>query len=274
MQNYLWPNIDFSAILQTITNNHGTRYYNITTDSLVNSPTIKKMTNVSLYHKVVANKTDTNLFFHIIALLDNEDFLIPPEYISRQNMESPHESSSSTSDYEDSSEISLSSNKCNKPNISIRTHQSYDKSSKNLEKKLQEKNPEKKLQEKNPEKKLQIKIKSKNPNKRRNVPQKIRQMTWRTYIGDSMDGHCWCCSEDITFEKWQAGHVIPASKGGPDTVANLRPICNSCKLSMGTKNMTNLIRSHDLKGRGADEFISNSDSAMDNISDKMSSIHI
>lgn len=81
-------------------------------------------------------------------------------------------------------------------------------------------------------------------------------MTWRKYIGNAMDGECWCCADSISFEKWHAGHVIPASKGGPDTVANLRPLCQGCNLSMSNKHMADFIRTHDMNGKGAIEFLS------------------
>jgi hypothetical protein len=37
---------------------------------------------------------------------------------------------------------------------------------------------------------------------------------------------------------WHAGHVVAESKGGgPTNVQNLRPVCISCNMSMGSKNM-------------------------------------
>jgi len=90
--------------------------------------------------------------------------------------------------------------------------------------------------------------------KRKNIPQKIRQMTWRQYIGSSMDGKCWSCGNPITFENWHAGHVKPHCEGGPDTVENLRPLCPTCNFSMGRKHMANYIIDFNMKGQGAIEF--------------------
>jgi 5-methylcytosine-specific restriction endonuclease McrA len=67
----------------------------------------------------------------------------------------------------------------------------------------------------------------------------IRQLVWNKYIGERNGlGTCWCCrNKTISAFEFEAGHVIPRAKGGPDTVENLRPICSLCNKSMGTENM-------------------------------------
>lgn len=98
-------------------------------------------------------------------------------------------------------------------------------------------------------------IKQDTPKKpRRNIPSKIRFLTWREFIGTNMYGRCWCCNDEISYDNWHAGHVIPSSKGGPDTVDNLRPVCSSCNLSMGNEHMGNYITHYKMKGEGAKEF--------------------
>lgn len=91
------------------------------------------------------------------------------------------------------------------------------------------------------------------PPKRKAIPKKIRDLTWRTYIGGSMDGKCWCCDDKITIETWHAGHVLAYCNGGPNTVANLRPVCPACNLSMRSTHMKEYIKEHNLNGRGATE---------------------
>lgn len=206
LQNYVWKDIDFDVILESVKNNRGTRYFNISSNSFVNAKTTNKLKNVSRYHKVAASKRDTELFSHVIYLLNNA-------YI---------QSSLITPMFESDSDVKSTSNK-------YLTDSSEDTNTKD-----------------NQVKPLKI--------KRKKIPQKIRQMTWRKYIGNTMDGNCWCCDEIISFEKWQAGQIIPASKGGPDTVKNLRPLCHSCNLSMGASNMGDFINKYDMKGKGADEF--------------------
>jgi hypothetical protein len=93
--------------------------------------------------------------------------------------------------------------------------------------------------------------------KKNNIPSKIRQMTWRKYIGNTMDGMCWSCGCDICNENWHCGHVLASSKGGPNTVENLRPLCQGCNLSMGNKHMAKYILEHNMKGKGSVEFRAN-----------------
>lgn len=106
--------------------------------------------------------------------------------------------------------------------------------------------------------------------KRRNIPSKIRFLTWREFIGTDIYGKCWCCGDEISYENWHAGHVIPASKGGPDVVENLRPVCPSCNLSMGNEYMGDYIRHYKMKGEGAKEFADyNLVSEIDELADRL-----
>lgn len=229
LEDALWPTIDIKGIIETITGNKGSRYYNITTDKFVNSGTAERMVRISCCHKVVAEEEDTNLFHHIVALLDEPDMLKPVQAIVTVE----HTLIDSSSDEEFI--------------IVEATNKTVKKPVKKTVKKEERKSDSEGTcsSDETPPKKLV---------KRRNIPSKIRNLTWRTYIGDSMDGRCWCCDDAISIEKWHAGHVLPASKGGPATVDNLRPLCAGCNLSMSNKHMADYIRAHDLRGKGAEEF--------------------
>lgn len=73
---------------------------------------------------------------------------------------------------------------------------------------------------------------------RRAIPKKIRGLTWKEHFGDSMRGACFCCKKTLeALDEWHAGHIVSHANGGKDTVVNLRPVCISCNLSMGTENM-------------------------------------
>ncbi len=73
---------------------------------------------------------------------------------------------------------------------------------------------------------------------RRNIPKKIRGEVWKQYFNTSTSGSCYCCKTPLdAFGDWHAGHILSRSEGGTDTQGNLRPICGSCNLSMGTENM-------------------------------------
>jgi len=70
-----------------------------------------------------------------------------------------------------------------------------------------------------------------------NIPKTIRINVWKKYNGRSYDGKCFCCSEIISIENFECGHVISEKNGGNVTLDNLRPICLLCNRSMSSKNM-------------------------------------
>jgi|APCry1669188879_1035177.scaffolds.fasta_scaffold04637_4 hypothetical protein len=73
---------------------------------------------------------------------------------------------------------------------------------------------------------------------RKSIPKKIREAVWTNQFGSTIEGKCYCCMEKITaLGTWHVGHIIAQSSGGSDTVENLRAVCLSCNLSMGTENM-------------------------------------
>lgn len=236
-----WDEIDLDGILATIRNNHGTRYYDITTDRVVNVQTIKKMVHVNHTHRVVAVKSDAALFDHIISLLDAQSILTPsPNPFYRRHTDhgdiviihdsSDSEDSSSSSDlrsYSSSSESSYSE--------SNSYSSSHSEMSSPSDSEVEE-------------------VRKAVPVKRKAIPAKIRHMTWRKHIGPSMDGRCWCCNDAITFENWHAGHVLAHTHGGKNTVDNLRPVCAACNLSMRDTHMAQFIHDHALTGNGSQEF--------------------
>ena len=73
---------------------------------------------------------------------------------------------------------------------------------------------------------------------RKTIPKKIRGIAWKIQFGDSTKGSCFCCKKELdVFDDWHAGHIVSHSNNGTDTADNLRPVCGSCNLSMGTENM-------------------------------------
>jgi len=73
---------------------------------------------------------------------------------------------------------------------------------------------------------------------RKTIPKKIRGEAWKLQFGDSTKGACFCCKKELdVFDDWHAGHIVSHAEGGTDTASNLRPLCGSCNLSMGTENM-------------------------------------
>lgn len=277
LQEILFSNIDIAGIYEAIKSNKGSRYYNISTDSLVNSPTVKRMSNVSDKYQVVASKPDRDLFNHIIALIDNDDIHAPipmpsfdishkfptrspPRNIPPKQTNHVRDNWDEVSDSDEDTSSLYSSDDDDDFNLPITSK----KSSK-------DKSPPPALRRAQTEPIVETK------KKRKNIPSKVRQMTWRKYIGNTMDGKCWCCDDEISIEKWHAGHVIPASKGGPDSVANLRPLCQGCNLSMSNKHMADFIRVHDMKGKGAEEFANDNheeEEDLDRILDQMAALAV
>ena len=73
---------------------------------------------------------------------------------------------------------------------------------------------------------------------RKAIPKKIRGEAWKAQFGTSTEGFCYCCRKGLDiFDDWHAGHIVSHASGGTDTAANLRPVCASCNLSMGTEHM-------------------------------------
>lgn len=70
--------------------------------------------------------------------------------------------------------------------------------------------------------------------KRRKLPAGLRRNVWIKYNGENFNAKCHVefCEAIITPFIFEVGHDVPVSKGGTDTINNLRPICRSCNLSM------------------------------------------
>ena len=89
-------------------------------------------------------------------------------------------------------------------------------------------------------------IKSVKKKSRSKVPHKIRKESWHKYIGKNIGAtDCICCNTtEITAFNFEAGHIIPSSKGGLTTLENILPICSECNRSMGNTNMGDYIKQY------------------------------
>ena len=90
----------------------------------------------------------------------------------------------------------------------------------------------------------QKEIKDKKPKtKKKSISATIKKLVWNTNIGEDIGkAKCLCCkSTDITQLSFNCGHIIAESNGGDTIVSNLRPICQNCNSSMGTKNMNDFM---------------------------------
>src|SRR5579864_9088297 len=75
------------------------------------------------------------------------------------------------------------------------------------------------------------------------VSKSMRLLIWDRYIGlDRGSTPCPCCGTVIYQLNFEAGHIVPFSKGGSTKVNNLMPICSLCNKSMGNKNFFVFLR--------------------------------
>jgi 5-methylcytosine-specific restriction endonuclease McrA len=79
-----------------------------------------------------------------------------------------------------------------------------------------------------------------NPPVRRPIPKAIRNELWKSNF-NGVNGNCYVCSRPISFDKFEASHIIPYSKGGSNSSNNLKPCCQACNRSMGIRNMNDYI---------------------------------
>ena len=74
--------------------------------------------------------------------------------------------------------------------------------------------------------------------RRKNLSAASRMTLWNESFGEkSATGQCYCCDREVTWQGFEAGHVISVAGGGSDNISNLKVVCKICNLSMGTNNM-------------------------------------
>ena len=81
--------------------------------------------------------------------------------------------------------------------------------------------------------------------KKKTISATIKRLVWNTNIGEDVSkSKCMCCySTDIIQLSFNCGHIIAEANGGETIVSNLKPICQNCNSSMGTKNMEEFMKS-------------------------------
>ena len=79
---------------------------------------------------------------------------------------------------------------------------------------------------------------------KKSISATMRRKVWDEYIGKKIgEAKCLCCKmTDITQLTFHCGHIIPECNGGELILSNLRPICQNCNSSMGTKNMNDFMK--------------------------------
>ncbi len=80
--------------------------------------------------------------------------------------------------------------------------------------------------------------------KKKQISATIKRLVWYSNIGEEVGkAKCLCCKvTDITQMSFNCGHIIAEANGGETIVSNLKPICQNCNSSMGTKNMEEFMK--------------------------------
>jgi hypothetical protein len=80
--------------------------------------------------------------------------------------------------------------------------------------------------------------------KKKAIPIALKIQVWNKWIGEEIGKHkCLCCKTiDIIQMSFHCGHINPECRGGETILSNLKPICKTCNLSMGTKNMDEFMK--------------------------------
>jgi 5-methylcytosine-specific restriction endonuclease McrA len=81
--------------------------------------------------------------------------------------------------------------------------------------------------------------------RRRKIPAAVRFALWNATFGEHQgSGTCQCCKRVVTQQAFEAGHIVAVSRGGSDSISNLRVICALCNRSMGNTNMDEFMARH------------------------------
>ena len=74
--------------------------------------------------------------------------------------------------------------------------------------------------------------------KRIHINNTLKSLIWTDTYGETYNVKCCVCElNTITPFKHHVGHIISLANGGDNKRQNLKPICEQCNLTMGTKNM-------------------------------------
>ena len=73
---------------------------------------------------------------------------------------------------------------------------------------------------------------------RKSIPKSLKDKLWDVSYGpDSGSGECYVCKTKINSKRFEAGHIIPVSRGGDTVLSNLKCICSTCNKAMGNQHL-------------------------------------
>lgn len=59
---------------------------------------------------------------------------------------------------------------------------------------------------------------------------------WKQY-NNTLEGKCYICNENITYNTFECGHIVPVFKGGTNSLSNMKCICRDCNKDCGIMNL-------------------------------------
>lgn len=69
------------------------------------------------------------------------------------------------------------------------------------------------------------------------IKPKLRREVWFKCYSTQIEGECYVCSENINYDNFHCGHIESVFYNGKTELSNLLPICSSCNIDMGIKNL-------------------------------------
>lgn len=88
------------------------------------------------------------------------------------------------------------------------------------------------------------------PKRKKAIPKALRAAVWKTYVGEDIGrAKCTVCGvADMSPFDFHCAHVVAEAEGGPTTLANLRPTCATCNVSMQKQNLDDFRRAYFARG--------------------------
>lgn len=74
--------------------------------------------------------------------------------------------------------------------------------------------------------------------RKKRLPKHVKDNVWnKTNNKNELLGLCYVCSNEITKDGFECGHIVSRKLGGSDNVDNMMAICKGCNLGMGIEHM-------------------------------------
>lgn len=69
------------------------------------------------------------------------------------------------------------------------------------------------------------------------IKKKLRRKVWEKRFKDSLVGNCYVCVNKLDYDEMVCGHIKSLFYNGKTNIDNLEPICQTCNIDMGIKNL-------------------------------------